>query len=256
MSQASKVKTPSKAITRRMIFAAAAAIAGCGTRPARAYYHGHNCFLKGTGITTLTGARKIEDLSAGDIVLTALGGARPIEWIGRFRRTRRDANRPWDKLARPVRIARDALAPNVPSADLFVTRGHALLIDGVLIPAESLINDTTILLYPADEHDELEFYHIKLESHDVIYAEGAPCESLLRVDETMSNSSGYLREHGETSAEHCAPIICNGLRAEIATGVMNLLSPSQSARQLKLIRARLNARAAALAEFRPLQAAQ
>jgi hypothetical protein len=155
-----------------------------------------------------------------------------------------------------VRIARSALGPNVPSADLFVTRGHALLIDGVLIPAESLINDSTISLYPADEHDELEFYHVKLHSHDVIFAEGAPCESLLRVDETMSNSSGYLRKHGQTRDEHCAPIVCNGLRAELVTGVKNLLSSSQGVRQLDLIRARLNARAAALAVLRPLEIAR
>lgn len=53
-----------------------------------------------------------------------------------MRRTRSDVRKPWVEDARPVRIARSALAPNVPSADLLVTRGHALLIDGVLIPAE------------------------------------------------------------------------------------------------------------------------
>jgi hypothetical protein len=243
MSQPDRAKTSPKAITRRAIFAAATAIAGDGARPARAFYHGHKCFLKGTGIATLTGTRKIEDLCVGDIVPTAFGGARPIERIERFRRTRRDASKPWTKHARPVRIARAALAPNVPSADLFVTGGHALLIDGVLIPAENLINGTTISLYPAHEHDELEFFHIELDSHDVIYAEGAPCESLLRVDETMSNSSGYLRKHGEIRDQHCAPIVGNGLRSAIK----GLLSPSQSERQLDLVRARLNARATALA---------
>ncbi|OAF07430.1 Hint domain-containing protein [Bradyrhizobium neotropicale] len=247
MSQADKAKIPSKTMTRRTIFAAA--IAGCGVSAARAYPHGHNCFLKGTRIATLTSACRIEDLSAGDIVLTAFGGARPIESIARFRRTRRSPNRPWDKHERPVRVARGALAPNVPSADLFVTRGHALLIDGLLIPAECLINDATISLYPAHEHHELEFFHIKLASHDVIYAEDAPCESLLRVDDTMSNSSSYL---GETLEQHCAPIVSNGLRAELTGGVRTLLSPSQHTRQLHLIRARLNARAAALGGRQPL----
>jgi hypothetical protein len=252
MAQSDQAKAPSKALTRRTIFAAAAAIAGYGVRPARAYYHGQNCFLKGTAIATLTGSRKIEDLSVGDIIPTAFGGARPIEWIGRFRRTRRDASRPWDKHARPVRIARGALAPNVPSADLFVTGGHALLIDGLLIPAESLINDTTVSLYPAHEHDELEFFHIKLGSHDVIYAEGAPCESLLHVDETLRSSPGH---YGETRDRHCAPIVDNGLRSEWSSGVRKLLLPSQRTRQLDLIRARLNTRAAALAEQNQLETA-
>lgn len=246
MSEPNRAKTPSKAVTRRMIVAAAATIASVGS--AHAYRH-TNCFLKGTRISTATGERRIEDLRIGDMIPTVFGGMRPIEWIGRMRRTRSDVRKPWVEDARPVRIARSALAPNVPSADLFVTRGHALLIDGVLIPAEHLINGTTISLDAAEQHDELEFYHLKLASHDVIYAEGTPCESLLRVDETMSNSSLYLRKNEETQDEHCAPILGNGLRSQLMTEVKGLLSlsPSQGERQLDLVRARLAARAGALA---------
>ena len=61
-----------------------------------------------------------------------------------------------------------------------MTASHSLLIDGVLVPAEALINGTTITRYEAREYDELEFFHIKLESHDVVYAEGVPAETLLR----------------------------------------------------------------------------
>jgi hypothetical protein len=241
MSEPDKTKSQSKAVTRRMVVAAAATIASAGT--AQAYRH-TNCFLRGTRISTATGERRIEDLRIGDVIPTVFGGMRPIVWIGRMRRTRSDRSKPWVSDARPVRIARSALAPNVPSADLFVTRGHALLIDGVLIPAERLVNDTTIAFDPAERHDELEFYHVKLEGHDVIFAEGAPCESLLRVDETMSNASGYLRQHGEAPDEHCAPIVGNGLRSTFK----GLLSPSQAERQLDLVRARLNARANAPAD--------
>jgi hypothetical protein len=46
----------------------------------------------------------------------------------------------WAKDALPVRIARSALAPEVPHFDLHVTAGHSLLIDGVLVPPEALIN--------------------------------------------------------------------------------------------------------------------
>lgn len=248
MSQPHQANTPSKAVTRRMLVAAAATIASVGSAHA---YRQTNCFLKGTRISTASGERRIEDLEVGDMIPTVFGGMRRIEWIGRMRRVRSDRRKPWVDDARPVRIARSALAPNVPAADLFVTRGHALFIDGVLIPAEHLINGITISLDAVDQHDDLEFYHVKLASHDVIYAEGAPCESLLRVDETMSNSSLYLRKHGEAQGEHCAPVLGNGLRAQIMTEVKGLLSPSQSQRQLDLVRARLDARAAALAAQRP-----
>ena len=131
-----------------------------------------NCFLKGTKIQTAEGERKVEDLAIGDLLPTMFGGLRPVQWIGRYPIRRSDPSKPWVKDALPVRIARSALAPDVPHSDLYVTRGHSLLIDGVLVPAEVLINGTTITRYEAREYDELEFFHIKLESHDVIYAEG------------------------------------------------------------------------------------
>ena len=49
---------------------------------------------------------------------------------------------------------------------------------GVLMRAGSLVNGTTIALHDAGDVSELEYHHIKLQSHDVIYAEGAPCEAL------------------------------------------------------------------------------
>ena len=64
-----------------------------------------------------------------------------------------------------------------------MTALHSLLIDGVLVPAEKLINGTTITRYEP-KGDEMEFFHIKLESHDVIYAEGAPAETLFDVTES------------------------------------------------------------------------
>jgi hypothetical protein len=209
---------------------------------------GGNCFLRGTRISTMTGERRVEDLTIGDLVPTGFGGARPIQWIGRFRRIRNDVNRPWPKDARPVRIARSALAPNVPRADLYLTQGHALLIDNLLIPAGSLVNGTTISLDAADEHDELEFFHIKLESHDVVYAEGALCETLLRVDETMSNFAEHVRKYGTAEApeRHCAPIVCNGLRSELSTRARSMMSPWLGPQKLDHIRSRLEQRAMAL----------
>jgi hypothetical protein len=188
---------------------------------------GGHCFLKGTKILTATGERPIEDLAVGDLLPTAFGGTRPIQWIGRFRRVRTDANKPWVRSALPVRIARSALAANVPHTDLLVTQGHAVLLDGILIPAGSLINGSSISLETAESSNELEFFHIKLETHDVIYAEGAPCETLLAVDETMSNFADYLRKYGATepATGYCAPVICKGRRNEFAVRLRSLMSP-------------------------------
>src|SRR5580658_3842903 len=163
-----------------------------------------SCFLKGTKIRTAEGERKIEDLAIGDLLPTMFGGLRPIQWIGRYPFKRSDPSKPWVKEALPVRIARSALAPNVPHSDLYVTGGHALLIDGVLVPAELLINGTTITRDDVREYNELEFLHVKLESHDVIYAEGVPAETLINVQESAVNFADYLRRYGTaaTDEEH------------------------------------------------------
>ena len=159
-----------------------------------------NCLLRGTNIQTTTGERKIEDLAIGDLLPTVFGGVRPIQWIGRYPIKKSDPSRPWAKEALPVRVARSALARDVPHADLYLTGWHALLIDGLLIPAGNLINDTTIRRHDV-YGDEFEFFHIKMESHDAIYAEGTPVETLQRVDESAINFAEYFRLYGVPETE-------------------------------------------------------
>jgi hypothetical protein len=151
---------------------------------------------------------------------------RPVQWIGRYSLKKSDPSKAWVKEALPVRIARSALAPNVPHADLYVTGAHCLLIDGVLVPAEMLINGATITRYEP-ESDELEFFHLKLESHDVVYAEGASAETLLHVDESFVNFAEYLRRYGAPAREdsRCAPLVHIGGRAELMSRFRSALSP-------------------------------
>jgi hypothetical protein len=185
-----------------------------------------NCFLKGTRLRTATGERRIEDLAIGDLLPTVFGGLRPIQWIGRYPFRKSDPSKPWVKDALPVRIARSALAPDVPHADLYVTAAHCLLVDGALVPAEMLINGTTITRYEP-EGDELEFFHVKLESHDVVYAEGLAAETLFHVDESFVNFADYLRRYGAPATEdgRCAPLVPIGGRAELKSRFRSALSP-------------------------------
>jgi hypothetical protein len=132
---------------------------------------------------------------------------------------------------------------------LFVTKPLALLIDGVLAAAGNLINGTTITRYDARELDELEFFHIKLERHDVIYAEGAPCETLLNVDENAANFAEYIRQYEVTTKETpCAPLFGYGWRrGEIKSCFRSPISPWIDRRQkVDIIRDKLDARGIAL----------
>jgi Hint domain len=189
---------------------------------------GGNCFLKGTKVRTAEGERKIEDLAVGDLLPTKFGGLRPVQWVGRYRYKKSDSSKPWAENARPVRIARSALGPNVPHADLYVTAGHSLLISGVLAPAELLINGATIARHEPTACDELEYFHVKLESHDVIYAEGAPAETLLNVEESAVNFGEYFRLYGMPAGEEspCLPVIpIHGGRVELFSRARSALSP-------------------------------
>jgi hypothetical protein len=202
-----------------------------------------NCFLKGTRIRTAEGERKIEDLAIGELLPTMFGGLRLVQWIGRYPLKNSDPSKPWVKDVLPVRIARSALAHNVPHADLYVTAGHCMLIDGVLTPAEMLINGTTITRYEPVGCEKLEYYHIKLESHDVVYAEGAAAETLFCVDESAVNFADYLRQYGSPSTPdgRCAPLIhIGGGRDEMKSRFRSALSPWVDRRdQADLVRDRL-----------------
>jgi hypothetical protein len=200
------------------------------------------CFLRGTTIRTADGDKKIEDLAVGDLLPTVFGGMRPVQWISRNRFRRSDPTKAWVKGVLPIRVARSALGPDVPHADLFVTKPHALLIDDVLVPVCNLINGTTISRYDASQLDELEFFHIKLEHHDVIWAEGAPCETLLKVEENAINFAEYLREYGPPTGEitPCAPRFSFGPRVEIMSRFRSAISPWIDRRQkLDIIRDKL-----------------
>ena len=208
------------------------------------------CLLRGTTIATADGDRKIQDLKIGDLLPTMFGGVRPIQWIARYTYKKSDPAKPWVNSVLPIRIARSALAPNVPGNDLLTTRWHALLIDGLLIPAGDLINGTTIERYEAREYDELEYFHIKLDGHNVIYAEGAPVETMPKVDELAVNFAEYIRLYGVSNEEEtlCAPYAAyGGLRGEFKSRVRSAISPWLDRREpIDVIRDRMDERALAV----------
>ncbi|HVY17992.1 MAG TPA: Hint domain-containing protein [Rhodopila sp.] len=162
------------------------------------------CFCAGTLIRTPAGEAPIERLAVGDRVITHTGAERPITWIGRGRvlatRGRRNA-------ATPVIIRKSAFADNVPNRDLRVTKGHAFSFEGALIPIEFLVNHRSILW--DDQAQEVELYHIELESHDVLLANGAAAESY-RDDGNrwlfQNANSGW----GLPPLEPCAPVLTGG----------------------------------------------
>lgn len=136
------------------------------------------CYVRGTRIATPEGERAIETLAIGEMVSTAGGAARAIRWIGR----RGYAGRflAASPQAQPIRIRAGALEDGVPRRDLLVSPKHAMLIDGLLVPAEDLLNGVSVRREAG--LDAVEYLHIELDSHDVLIAEGAPSESFVDCD--------------------------------------------------------------------------
>lgn len=170
--------------------------------PGRGPDCGGNCFAQGTQIRTREGYRPIETLAAGDAVAVRFGGFAPIRAIVRHTLNRAAGQWSGDSSNLPVVIRRGALAENVPTADLCVTALHAVYIDGFLMKAGDLVNETSIHFKPADGEDELDFFNIELERHDVVEAQGAFCESLYRAgtercapDLAFDGGRSRLRSH-------------------------------------------------------------
>jgi hypothetical protein len=191
--------------------------------------------LRGTHIRTPEGNRKIEEIKIGDLVLTRSGEAKPVLWVAR-RRYHRKPGKPWARDIAPIRVMRDALGPDTPSADLFLSDRHPLYLDGALVPIIELINGRTIARYQARELDEIEYLHLKLASHDVIFAESAACDSLRAgTIDKFDNAAEYEQLYGAVPASEpaCAPILgFVGGRSALASRWRSAVSPLVDRRTL------------------------
>lgn len=131
------------------------------------------CLLAGTLVLTPSGERRVEDIRIGDEVVTHDGDAVRVCWVGRQSLISLFAPH-----ATPVTIHAGALGDDIPSRDLHVSPDHALLVDGYLVVAQALVNGSTVTVM-ADPPQQLDYYHLELDRHRVIVANGAPVESFV-----------------------------------------------------------------------------
>jgi hypothetical protein len=145
----------------------------------------------------------VEALSPGDPLITAAGDRRPVRWIGR-----RTLDLSAAASARPVMIAANALGPGMPMRPVRLSPLHAVFLDGVLVPATHLVNGATIRQETA--RAAVTYYHIELDRHDIVLADGMACETYL---DTGNRGPLYQEEGVRTpAARACAPLVTAGPR--------------------------------------------
>ena len=175
------------------------------------------CYCPGTLIETAGSQQAVETLKIGDEVMTMSGALRPIKWIGRRSYGGRFVMGRKDIL--PICFKAGSLGDNVPKRDLWISPHHAMYLQGVLIEARDLVNGVSIV--QAEQVEKVEYFHIELDSHDVIIAEGSLSETF--VDD---NSRGIFHNAHEypalypdaedMPARYCAPRCSDGYEVETA----------------------------------------
>lgn len=151
------------------------------------------CFGDGTLIDTPRGPIPVEKLSEGDLVRTVDQGYRPLIWVSR---TRLD----WtatDDSDKPILIKANALGAGLPKTDLRVSPQHRILLPdcdhegGVFTPAKSLVGMPGIRQMKGCR--SITYHHLLLDGHEVIFANGLPCESFFPGRRAIDVLSGESR---------------------------------------------------------------
>jgi hypothetical protein len=170
------------------------------------------CFLEGTRIFGLNGDIPVETMNRGDRLITKSGAMRPVRWVGR--RTIDSHRHPRPETVWPVRIERGAIDDGLPERTLYLSPDHAIYLDGCLVPAKALVNGRSIV---QEQRRSFTYYHIELETHDILLAEGLPTESYLDTgnrrffesdDDAMTLHPDFAQTMRETRS--CAPFVESG----------------------------------------------
>ena len=158
------------------------------------------CFTPGTRISTADGTCAVEDLREGDSIMTRDSGPQEILWMGRKHMT--GARMFVMPELRPIRFRPGALGIDRPDQELLVSPEHRMLIRGrvaqdlfntpeVLVPARDLVNGRTIFV----DYDvrQVEYIHLMLPQHQVIWANGVETESFHPASAALSALSDQDR---------------------------------------------------------------
>lgn len=158
------------------------------------------CYAAGAEIETPRGRRAVETLRAGDLVTTEDGRSIPIAWIGKSHYARQRAAR--EERLRPVHVSAHAFGPGMPDRELVLSPQHRVVVSGplcellfgterVFVSARHLTGFAATL---PDPETDVTYFHVLLERHEIMMANGLPTESLQPARRMIEALSDEARE--------------------------------------------------------------
>ena len=141
------------------------------------------CFTPGTYIATPLGERPVEDLIAGDLIITRDHGLQAIRWVGHKVIT--GARLFASPELQPIEIKEDAFGQGQPSRDMMVSPQHRMVINNdlaarhygnqeLLVPAKAMTPNSRIATATVKKTT---YIHMLLDHHEIIFANGVATES-------------------------------------------------------------------------------
>lgn len=150
-------------------------------------------FARGTRIALQDGRQlPVEALEPGQQVITRDHGAQVLRWKGSVRLRAIGGFAPVTIL--PGVMGNPAPLVVSPYHRLFLYRRAARAVTGMaelLVQARHLVDDTRII---RREGGFVEYFSLVFDRHEIIYAEGVPCESLLVCPDTLTHLPAPLAE--------------------------------------------------------------
>ena len=158
------------------------------------------CFAAGSLIQAEGGSIKIERIKVGDYVMTMDNGYQPVRWIGSSHFPSHALKK--DEKLKPVVFAAGSLGRGLPKRTLRVSRQHRMLVsskiaqrmfgsDSILIAAIKLVDMPGITIEETCEN--VDYLHLLLDRHEVVFANGVPSESLFLGQEAVRSLSTESR---------------------------------------------------------------
>jgi Hint domain len=157
------------------------------------------CFTPGTKIATIKGETLVENLVAGDKVITRDNGIQDLRWIGQKKIDWRIMTA--NPHLKPVLVRQGSLGHDLPERDLMLSPNHRVLVGNdrtalefneseVLVAAKHLIGGNSVR---SIDSIGTTYIHFMFDRHEVVLSDGIWSESFQPTDNSLKGFGNSQR---------------------------------------------------------------